>query len=347
MKQHDDTEMLRRYIRESLIVEYDVAGVNFGDTAGYQYSGQLGPGGLKGVEKPIAQALDAFKAVGEKGTAASTRLLKVGLAGFLDMLTGGKLAADYEKIHSEYDNEIKQINSKYRDAIESSWKILGKNAPVAAVMGLPAALTVKAIIDNPKLTGAALALAGAGPATAIAGKINAILGASGAAATATTVATGAALGAKAASALSRESRRRKHGRIILEAQTNLTPEQETELENLVGQLRDLAQKGAEGYKEKIETATENFANKVGEITSQLKSVGNKLTPEQAAAAKGLADTMNKDAAKSQEIFGDEESPLSAAVEDLPSFKPATSDEKPSKEKQGAPSPGKSEPTPKK
>jgi len=219
MKQND-ADTLRKYIKESLLLEFEGGGgVDFAGS-GFQYGsgvstatgGQLG----KTIGRAFGDVYKAGKVAAKKALASGRRILSTTIAGLGEVLTLGNWKANYPKIEAEYQRAVQQADAEGREAIKSSWDALSKAAPVAAAFtALPiakGALTVKAILENPQAVGAAAALAGVGGVDAAMGKIASLLGAPAGAATAGTVAAGAAAGRAA----SNESRKRKFHRIILE-----------------------------------------------------------------------------------------------------------------------------------
>jgi hypothetical protein len=316
MNKKDSELLLKKYIKEALLTEDDIAGVNFGGF-GYMPMGQLSPdairGGFKGLAKPFKDVADAAKAVGGKALAAGERVLKTGISGTLEMLTGGLIKADYKKIHDDFENEIKSINSKYADAIKSSWEVLGKEAPLMAVLGLPAALTIKTAVENPKLFGAAAALAGVGGADVVFGKVASILGLPGAAGTAATAVAGAKVGEKVAN----ESRKRnREFRIMLETK-QLTDSQKKELEELIPQLQKAAEKVTKEIEADVNAAVVKLTKGVDALTTNVDKSIKQANPDKEqknAATNVLQDEQEKLSKIKQKIFGDKPSPaLDAAL----------------------------------
>lgn len=333
---YKEAEILRRYIKESLLLEDEtVAGVNLG----LGYFGQLDPSsiraGQKGIKKAFKDITDTGAAAVEKTASAISRVLKIGAAGILELLSFGKLKPEYDKIHKEFDNEIKQINSKYKEAIQDSWEVLGKEAPLMAVLGLPAALTIKTAVENPKLFGAVAALAGVGGADALVAKATSILGLPGAAATAATATIGSKAGEALSDKLKNESRKRNFSRIILEETSKLTSEQQKELETLIPQIKAAAMKGAKMIETDVNAALTKLTKNADALTSKVNSAMKKteLDEKQKAAATNVFQSeQEKLQSIKQSVFGDKPSPaldasLSKATNALGSVSSAESDKR--------------------
>lgn len=171
-----ETNVLREYVKQILLSEQDG-----GDSAGVSadsyysgYSGTMGGGpaggysasSVKGIVGPaLTDILKAGMALFSKTAAGIKRLVKIGFEGMVELLTGGILEAEYEKIHSEYNSEISSITSKYADSIGRSWDVLKTSAAPFAMLYSPSLyLTSKIIADNPRASAnvaAVFAIAGA------------------------------------------------------------------------------------------------------------------------------------------------------------------------------------------
>lgn len=171
-----ETNVLREYVKQILLSEQDG-----GDSAGVSadsyysgYSGTMGGGpaggysasSVKGIVGPaLTDILKAGMALFSKTAAGIKRLVKIGFEGMAELLTGGILEAEYEKIHSEYNSEISSITSKYADSIGRSWDVLKTSAAPLAMLYSPSIyLTSKIIADNPRASAnvaAVFAIAGA------------------------------------------------------------------------------------------------------------------------------------------------------------------------------------------
>lgn len=334
MKQHDDTETLRRYIRESLIVEFE-GGIDYAG-GGMGYFSGVGPETGRGITGAFRKALGdvggAAKAVVGKTYAGAKRFAQTAASGALELLSAGKIKADYDRIHAEYDKEISAINSKYRDAIESSWKILGKNAaPLAAFGGLATApLALKTVIENPAIVGAAVAIATAGGSSAaqsIANQLLGVLGVKGSGALAAKGLAGAMAGEKSGSAIRNESKKIRKNRIIIESNgVDLSPEKRKEAEELLRRLQAELNKAGEEikrqYEQEISGAQNKFVEKTREVQGQLDAAEQAgLTPQAAKQAEEVAKTIQDAIAGAEKLTG---SKLKGVASVQPSAKQAPS-----------------------
>lgn len=272
-----ESEILRRYIRESLLVEDDIAGVNFGGYGQYMSGVTTQTGKDLGslIAKTGGGVGQAIAALGEKGLAAASRIAKVGLAGLLSIFTG--LDARYDKIHQEYESKKKSIDQKYGEAIKRSWKILGDNAALAAIMGFPAGLSAKAVLDNPQLAGAALAWAGAGGVDGTVKKVSDLLlgaGTTGSKVAAATFTTGlgTAAGEKTSQTLRNESKKKKN-RIILEVSS---ADEQADLEKLWPAFMQKIEANIKGYKGEVEDNASAFANQLEKLVKDASGATGRL-----------------------------------------------------------------------
>lgn len=110
----NEQELLREYLRESLLLEYD----------GYApgAAGAALRGAFRGAwEKSFGReggGIEAIKGKGKKFISSIKHLGKGVIEGLKEVLSAGILTADYDKVHKEYLDDIKDIERKYGSAFE-------------------------------------------------------------------------------------------------------------------------------------------------------------------------------------------------------------------------------------
>jgi hypothetical protein len=139
-------QLIREYVKRVLISEEGGGDYGLG-VGGYS------PSSVKNVFGPaLSDIFKAGAALVSKTAAGIKRLISLGFEGMVELLTGGILEAEYDKINSTYQSEISSIESKYADAIGRSWNVLKDSAAPLAMLYSPSLyLTSKVIADNPRL----------------------------------------------------------------------------------------------------------------------------------------------------------------------------------------------------
>lgn len=139
MTANKDTELLKEYIQEAVLSEYI-----------YTQPGRAGAalrGAFRGAwEKSFGDAgggAEALKGKLKKTGAAVKSLAKTALAGAADVLTLGALEANYDKIHGQYLEDLKDIEKKHGGAMRRLDNAFKKNLSAVEVAGFfanPAAM---------------------------------------------------------------------------------------------------------------------------------------------------------------------------------------------------------------
>lgn len=142
MNEDKDIQLLREYVRESLVSE-DVA-----TTTGYY--GRVGRAALARAAQRAGKGVEATKQRGAEFVASLKNLFKRTVASTAQLLTAGLFDANIDKIHKEYLDELQNIRKTYRNVADEWDAAMGeKLAPIVTA----------AILINPGAAGPAVAKA--------------------------------------------------------------------------------------------------------------------------------------------------------------------------------------------
>jgi hypothetical protein len=207
-----DADLIRRYIRESIIIENEGGGGDSGggayDSSAYMgsyasggYGAGLGGHVKKALFDPVADIFKVFAGKTKELFAAGAQISRIAFSTALETLTLGLIQADYQKIHNDYKSQVSKIKSEYASTYAKSWDALRNSdfLAIATFMNPGLFLTTKLIGENPELAANVMSVM-ALDTTPVGGILRNLAGIAPAAGVTTSIAGAAKAGALAAGA---------------------------------------------------------------------------------------------------------------------------------------------------